>query len=407
MKTSFPKDKINVLLLENIQQGAVDNFQSENFNVEALSTSLSEAELSEKIQNKHILGIRSKTQVTEKVLEQANCLWGIGAFCIGTNQIDLQACLTKGISVFNAPYSNTRSVVELAIAEIIMLARNITDKSMLLHQGIWRKTAENSFEIRGKKLGILGYGNIGSQLSVLAESLGLQVYYYDIEEKLALGNAYKCNTLKELLTTVDILSIHVDGRIENKNLIGHAELKMLKQGSYLLNLARGFVVDLEALAESLETKHILGAALDVFPEEPQGSIEDFNCRVQQLQNVILTPHIAGSTQEAQSNIASFVSGKLIHYMNHGDSNMSVNFPGLRLPALKDAHRMIHIHKNTPGVLAHLNKLFASYDINVVGQYLKTNDSIGYVITDVSKQYDKKIIDDLLAYEHTVRFRVLY
>lgn len=406
-QTSYPKNKINVLLLENIHKDAVRVYQDELFNVELLKPSLDVKELSRKIKNVHILGMRSKTYVDREVLQHANKLWAIGAYCIGTNNIDLAAAQDNGIAVFNAPYSNTRSVVELALAEIILLARQAIDKNSKMHQGVWDKSANACHEVRGKKLGIIGYGNIGAQLSVLAEAMGMQVFYYDIVEKLALGNAVKCRTMNELLRKVDIVTLHVDGRKENADLIADAEFKLMKKGTVFLNLSRGFVVDIKALAKHLKNGRIKGAAVDVFPTEPSNNAEPFVSELQGLDNVILTPHIGGSTEEAQCNIAHFVSEHIINYINTGDSLMSVNFPELKLPELVDAHRMIHIHKNTPGVLAHINKLFAAHDINVLGQYLKTNENIGYVITDVSKKYDKGIIDKLKAYEHTIRFRVLY
>ena len=348
----------------------------------------------------------SKTQVTDKVIAAANKLWAIGNFCIGTNNVALDTALEKGIIVFNAPYSNTRSVVELAIASIISLLRQMAHKSRWLHEGKWLKSANQSFEVRGKKLGIIGYGNIGSQLSVLAEALGLQVYYYDIIEKLSLGNAHKCNSMEELLQTVDIVTMHVDGRPANKNLINEQALALMQPGSYFLNLSRGSIVDIDALASHIKSKHIAGAAVDVFPEEPASNSEPMQTALQGLDNVILTPHIGGSTIEAQENIAEFVAQQLVTYLNTGSSMMSVNFPEIKLPQLQNAHRMIHIHKNTPGVLAYMNELFAEHNINIVGQYLKTNESIGYVITDVASEYDAGIVDKIKAYEHTVKFRVL-
>lgn len=404
---SYPKNRINVLLLENVHPAAVRIMKAEGFNVEVYPAGLTEDELCDKIKNVSILGIRSKTQVTAKVLDNANRLMAIGAFCIGTNQIDLEAATKKGIAVFNAPFSNTRSVVELAIAEIIMLMRNLPDRFAKMHEGQWDKSANNSFEIRGKNLGIVGYGNIGSQLSVLAESLGMKVFYYDADEKLALGNATKCKTLKELLSVSDVISLHVDGRSSNTNLIGPAEFKMMKKGVIFLNLSRGHIVDVPALRESILNGTVQGCGIDVFPDEPISNAEEFVSELRGLPNTILTPHIGGSTLEAQENIAHFVPGKLTEYINTGSTSQSVNFPNLVLPTLDNAHRLIHIHKNVPGILAKINSALAHHEINIAGQYLKTNESIGYVITDINKDYDKDLIKEMRAIEHTIKFRVLY
>jgi len=406
-KFSYPKSRINVLLLENVHPIGIELMKHEGYNVEVISSALSEDELAEKIKNVSILGIRSKTNVTKKVLENANRLVSIGAFCIGTNQIDLDTCTEKGIAVFNAPFSNTRSVVEMAIAEIIFLMRNFHDKSLGMHQSKWDKSATGSFEIRGKKLGILGYGNIGAQLSVLAESMGMDVYYYDVIEKLALGNATKLDSLDELLLTCDVISLHVDGRKENKNLINEAKIGLMKKGAYLLNLSRGHVVDIKALKQALDSGHLEGAALDVFPEEPKNNDEPFVSELIGTRNTILTPHIGGSTLEAQQNIARFVPGKIMDYINTGNTFNSVNFPNIQLPFLQDAHRLIHIHHNEPGVLARINQCLANYEINIVGQYLKTNEKIGYVITDIDKAYSPEIIEVMKKIPGTIRFRVLY
>ncbi|WP_375583545.1 phosphoglycerate dehydrogenase [Cyclobacterium xiamenense] len=406
-KFSYPKSRINVLLLENVHPIGIELMKQEGYNVEVISSALSEEELAEKIKKVSILGIRSKTQVTAKVLENAHRLIAIGAFCIGTNQIDLETCQEKGIAVFNAPFSNTRSVVELAIAEIIFLMRGLTDKISSMHQGKWDKSATGSFEIRGKKLGIIGYGNIGSQLSVLAENMGLDVYYYDVIERLALGNATKIDSLEELLRTCDVISLHVDGRKENAMLIDREKLALMKRGSYLINLSRGHVVDVPALKEALEKKHLAGASIDVFPTEPKNNSEPFVSELIGLPNTLLTPHIGGSTLEAQENIARFVPGKIIEYINTGNTFNSVNFPNIQLPFLQDAHRLIHIHLNEPGIMARINRVLADCSINIVGQYLKTNEKIGYVITDIDKAYSSKVIDELKALEGTIRFRVLY
>ncbi len=404
---SYPKNRINVLLLESVHSKAIENLKKEGYNVEVYPAGLDEDELVKKIKNVSIIGIRSKTQVTKRVLDNANRLISIGAFCIGTNQIDLEACLKKGVAVFNAPFSNTRSVVEMAISEIIMLLRQLSDRSVKMHEGKWDKSAKGSFEIRGKKLGIIGYGNIGAQLSVLAESIGLKVLYFDIEEKLALGNATKCESLDELLNESDIVSLHVDGRKENTNIIGEKEFKQMKDGVIFLNLSRGHVVDIDALKANILNHKIGGAGIDVFPEEPKSNEEEFVSPLRGLPNTILTPHIGGSTLEAQENIATFVPNKIMEYINTGSTTNSVNFPNLQLPTFKNAHRLIHIHLNMPGILAKINQVLADHQINIVGQYLKTNETIGYVITDIDKEYDKEVIKALRSIEHTIKFRVLY
>ncbi|SFG42453.1 phosphoglycerate dehydrogenase [Pontibacter chinhatensis] len=407
MAISYPKNRISVLLLENIHPQAVELFRHEGYQVETISGALSEEELCEKIKNVSILGIRSKTQVTRRVLEHANRLMCVGAFCIGTNQIDLNACLEAGITVFNAPYSNTRSVVELALGEILILSRNVLDKSNKMHQGKWDKSAKGSFEVRDKKLGIVGYGNIGAQLSVLAEAMGMEVYYYDVVEKLQLGNARKCHSLHELLSKADIVTLHVDGRPENKNLIGAEEFAAMKDGVIFLNLSRGHVVDIEALVQSIKSGKVSGAGVDVFPEEPATNSDPFESELCGLPNVILTPHVGGSTSEAQENIANFVPNRIMDYINSGNTYGSVNFPNLQLPELKNAHRLIHIHANVPGVLASINQVLAQNHVNILGQYLKTNERVGYVITDIDKAYDKQVVNDMKQVPHTIKFRILY
>lgn len=404
---SYPKNRIKVLLLENIHEDAAKIMKNEGYNISTYKGAMDEEELAEKIKDVSVLGIRSKTQLTRKVLENANRLISVGAFCIGTNQIDLDECLKKGIAVFNAPFSNTRSVVELAIGEIIMLMRALPDTLIEMQQGTWNKSAAGSNEIRGKKLGIVGYGNIGAQLSVVAEAIGFDVYYYDLMEKLALGNATKCKSLQELLQKSDVVSLHVDGRKENENLIGEKEFELMKDGAVFLNLSRGHVVALKALRKYLISGKIKGAGVDVFPQEPKTNDEVFESELRGLRNVILTPHIGGSTQEAQVNIGNFVPGKIIEYINTGSTTNSVNFPNLQLPILENAHRLIHIHHNKPGIIAHINNIFAKNGCNIVGQYLKTNEVIGYVITDIDKAYNEKVIEEMKMIQDTIRFRVLY
>jgi len=404
---SFPKNRIKVLLLENIHPDAETMLREEGYTVEAISKALNEEELCKAIKGVHILGIRSKTKVTVKALEAADKLMAVGAFCIGTNQVNLEACTKAGIAVFNAPFSNTRSVVEMVIGEMIMLMRGTFPKSVGLHQGKWDKSASHSYEIRGKKLGIVGYGNIGSQLSVLAEALGMQVYYYDVEEKLALGNAKKMNSLKDLLRKSDVVTLHVDGRTENKGLIGTREFKMMKDGVIFLNLSRGHVVDIDALRKHIDNGKVRGAAVDVFPKEPGSNSEPFESPLLGLPNVILTPHIGGSTIEAQKNIAVYVPDTLISYINTGNTTTSVNLPPVRVAEMKGAHRLLHIHANVPGILARINSIFSHYNINILGQSLKTTDSIGYLVTDIDKSYDKDVMSELKAIDHTIKLRVLY
>jgi D-3-phosphoglycerate dehydrogenase / 2-oxoglutarate reductase len=404
---SYPKNRINVLLLENVHPVALELMKAEGFNVETYHAAMTEDELIQRIKNVSVLGIRSKTQVTAKVLENANRLMVIGAFCIGTNQIDLRTATEKGVAVFNAPFSNTRSVVELAVAEMIMLMRNIVDKSHKMHAGVWDKSAKGSFEIRGKKLGLIGYGNIGTQLSVIAEAMGMKVLYYDIEERLSLGNAIKCKTLREVLENADVVSLHVDGRSANTNLISQKEFAMMKKGVIFINLSRGHVVNIQALRENILSGKVAGSAIDVFPYEPVSNDEEFQSELRGLPNTILSPHIGGSTLEAQENIGNFVPSKIMEYINTGSTSNSVNFPNLTLPILDNAHRLIHIHKNVPGILAKINRILADHGINIVGQYLKTNESIGYVITDINKEYDKEVVKALREIEHTIKFRILY
>lgn len=407
-EVSYPKSRMKVLLLENIESAATENFIREGYQVETLKSALDEKELIEKVKNISILGIRSKTKVTKNVLKSARKLKSIGAFSIGTDQIDLPAATESGVSAFNAPYQNTRSVVELAIGEIIMLSRGAFDKSTKAHQGIWDKSAKGSNEIRGKTLGIIGYGSIGSQLSILAESLGMEVLFYDKVEKLALGNAKKALTLDEVLRKSDIISIHVSGDKKlNTNLIGEKEFAKMKDGVIFLNLARGFIVDVNALVLNIKSGKIRGAGVDVFPTEPKGKDDPLITELSGLPNVILTPHIAGSTEEAQRNIAQFVSGKLIDFMNSGNTYLSVNFPNINLAEQGKAHRLLHLHKNMPGVLSQINSILASAGANILEQYLKTNEEVGYVITDIDQKYKGGVIEELKKIEGTINLRVLY
>jgi len=401
------KNKLKVLLLEKIHPLATDLFREQGFEVTTVPQSLDKKELKAKIKDFHILGIRSKTQITSDIINAAEQLLAIGAFCIGTNQIDLNTCAKQGIVVFNAPYSNTRSVVELVVGEMIGLIRGIFDKCSELHQGNWNKSARGNHEVRGKTLGIVGYGNIGTQLSILAESLGMRVIYYDLEDKLSLGNARQCTSLEQLLKRADIISIHVDGRPSNTNLIGEAEFAVMKDGVYFLNLSRGYIVDLKALVKYIRQGKIAGTAIDVFPQEPATSQAKFKTELQNLPNTIITPHIGGSTEEAQRNIGQFVPAKIFDFIFTGSTMNSVNFPNLQLPELKDAHRLIHIHNNVPGILAKINHIFAKHNINIDGQYLKTNSNIGYVITDIMKAYQEKLIDEINSIPETIRLRRLY
>jgi D-3-phosphoglycerate dehydrogenase len=340
-------------------------------------------------------------------LENADKLMAVGAFCIGTNQIDLAKATEKGVAIFNAPYSNTRSVVELAIGEIIMLIRQISSNSERLHNGVWNKSSNDRYEIRGKKLGLIGYGHIGTQLSIVAEALGMEVYFYDLVDKMPLGNARKCKSMAEVLSNVDVVSLHIDGRETNTNLIGKKEFDLMKKGVIFLNLARGFVVDIPALVEAIKSGKVAGAGVDVFPEEPKTNKDSFSSELMGLENVILSPHIGGSTEEAQEGIGHYVPERLLEYINNGSTTGSVNFPEVQLPLLKDSHRLLHLHKNEPGVLAKINNLFAKHHINVKGQYLKTNEEIGYVIVDIAKTYSKAFMEDLKELEETAKFRVLF
>jgi D-3-phosphoglycerate dehydrogenase / 2-oxoglutarate reductase len=399
-------DGVRALLLESVHPDAVTLLEAVGVSVEQVAGALEAAELADRLLGVHLLGIRSKTEITAATLEAAPDLLAIGAFCIGTNQIDLSASADRGIAVFNAPFSNTRSVVELAIAEIIALTRQLTDKSGDLHAGVWDKSASGAHEIRGRRVGIVGYGNIGAQLSVLAESLGMSVSFFDTADKLALGNARRCETLDDLLSTADIVTLHVDGRPGNADMFGEEKFAQMRQGSLFLNLSRGFLVDHGSLRRHLEAGHLAGAAVDVFPVEPNARGEEFISELRGLRNVILTPHIGGSTEEAQQDIGSYVAGKLRDYLVEGASTMSVNLPHLQLAERPGTHRIVHLHHNVPGVLATINSLLAEHKVNIEAQLLGTRGDLGYVITDVAVDYPPAVPAELAAMSETVRLRVL-
>jgi len=397
---------LRALLLENIHDDAAFALRDAGFEVERLDRALKEAELLERVQGVAVLGIRSNTQLTAQVLQAAPELLGVGAFCIGTNQIDLAAAAGKGIAVFNAPFSNTRSVVELALSEIIALTRRLTDKNADMHAGRWDKSAVGSHEVRGRRLGIVGYGNIGSQLSVLAEALGMRVLFYDTADKLALGNARRCGTLDELLQESDVVSLHVDGRPGNSDFFGEQQLARMRPGSILLNLSRGFVIDHGALARHIASGHLAGTAVDVFPAEPKAKGEEFVSQLRGLPNVILTPHVGGSTEEAQQDIGHFVAGKLRDYVADGGTSLSVNLPPVALPREPGTTRLLLLHTNTPGVLATVNGLLANHGVNIEGQLLGTRGHLGYVVTDIAAGCSREVVLALESLPETVRLRVL-
>jgi D-3-phosphoglycerate dehydrogenase len=394
------------LLLENIHPDATARLTKAGYEVQTMSRALGEDELISSLPGFSLLGIRSQTHITDRVLESAPDLLSVGAFCIGTNQVDLTAAARRGVAVFNAPFSNTRSVVELAVAEIISMARRLPEKNINMHKGVWDKSASGSHEVRGRTLGIVGYGNIGTQLSVIAEALGLTVYFYDIADKLAIGNARRCSTLNELLESSETVTLHVDGRPGNSGFFGEEEFARMRPRSLFLNLSRGFVVDHAALRRNIESGHIAGAAIDVFPSEPKGRGDEFVSELRGLPNVILTPHIGGSTEEAQQDIGEYVSGKLVDYAAVGNSSMSVNYPGVALPAVPGSHRLVHLHKNVPGVLASINRILADHGVNVEGQLLRTKDDLGYVLTDIGSSYSEEVLDKLRAMDVTVRLRTI-
>jgi D-3-phosphoglycerate dehydrogenase / 2-oxoglutarate reductase len=406
--TSYPKEKVNVLFLENISDTAVKLFKEAGYSsVRKLTGALSEEDLVKEIKDVHLLGIRSKTQITPKVLDAAVKLQAIGCFCIGTNQVDLKTARHKGVVVFNAPYSNTRSVAELVIASSIMLIRRIPDKNTAAHQGKWMKDSKGSYELRGKTIGIVGYGNIGTQVSVLAESMGMKVLFYDVVTKLPLGNAVACSSLEELVKKSDIVTLHVPELPTTKNMITKKVISQFKPGSILINYARGEVVDLDALSEAITEKRISGAAIDVYPVEPEKNGDAFKTPLQGLPNVILTPHIGGSTEEAQFSIGEDVSNKLYQFLEKGVTEGSHTVPPLSVPPIEGTHRILHIHKNIPGVLSAINTELSDNDINVLGQYLKTNDEVGYVVLDLDKKLSKKAVEILKEVKGTMKVRLLY
>ena len=406
--TSLDKRKIKFLLLEAVHESAVEALRNEGYeNIEYLKTSLSEDELVEKIKDVHFVGLRSRTQLTERVFAAAKKLQAVGCFCIGTNQVDLNAALIRGIPVFNAPYSNTRSVAELVIGQSILLLRRVPEKSALLHRGEWQKSATGSFETRGKKLGIVGYGNIGSQLSVLAESMGMKVFLFDVVTKLPLGNATQLNSLQELMSTCDIVTLHVPETPDTKDMIGAEQLGWMQPNAIFINASRGTVVDIDALADALREKRLAGAAIDVFPIEPKSNDEEFVSPLREFDNCILTPHVGGSTMEAQRNIGIEVSEKLVRYSDNGSSFASVNFPEVSLPAHPGKHRLLHIHENIPGVLSQINSIFSENGINISSQYLQTNDKVGYVVMDVDVDASELALARLNEVNGTIKSRVLF
>lgn len=407
-ETSLDKSKIRFLLLEGLHPSAVESLNAAGYtNIDYSRGALNDDELCERIADAHFVGIRSRTRLTETVLAAATKLNAIGCFCIGTNQVDLGAALARGVPVFNAPYSNTRSVAELVLAEAILLLRGVAEKNALAHRGVWSKSASGSFEIRGKVLGIIGYGSIGTQLSVLAEALGMKVVFYDVVKKLPLGNARQIGSLAGLLREADIVSLHVPETRDTRDMIGEAELAQMKQGAILINASRGTVVDIDALAALLGSGHLAGAAIDVFPVEPRSNDEQFVSPLRECDNVILTPHIGGSTVEAQENIGLEVAEKLIRYSDNGTTTSAVNFPEVALPGHPGAHRLLHIHRNVPGVLSAINRVFSDNDINITGQYLQTNDQVGYVVIDVDRAYSELALKKLREIDDTIRTRVLY
>lgn len=405
---SLGKDKIRFLLLEGVHQNALDVLHAAGYtNIEYIKTALDEDVLIEKIKDAHFVGLRSRTQITENVLQAAEKLIAIGCFCIGTNQVDLDAAMKRGIPVFNAPYSNTRSVAELVLGQLILMLRGIPEKNALVHRGGWSKSAEGSYEARGKILGIVGYGSIGSQLSVLAESLGMRVIYFDAITKLPLGNARQVATMEELLSQADVVSLHVPDLPSTKNMMRAEQFAQMKKGGIFINAARGTCVDIDALADAIKSKHLNGAAIDVFPKEPKANDEEFMSPLRGLDNVILTPHIGGSTQEAQANIGLEVADKFVRYSDSGATTTAVNFPEVAIPQQEGTHRLLHIHQNIPGVLSAVNALFAENNINICAQSLMTKGDVGYLVIDVEDSDSEVALEKIQGVAGTLRVRVLY
>ena len=405
--TSFPKSEIKILLLENVHPVANEAFAAEGFHVETVKGALPEAELAERVRDVHVLGIRSKTQITPKVLDEARRLLTVGAFCIGTNQIALAHANKRGVPVFNAPFSNTRSVAELILAEIVMLSRHLGDRSREVHEGKWTKVAVGSHEVRGHTIGIVGYGHIGSQVGVLAEAFGMRVVFYDIVAKLPMGNNRPMTKLEDVLAESDFVTLHVPETPQTKNLIGHAELAHMKKGACLLNASRGTVVVIEALAEAIRSGHVGGAAVDVYPEEPESNSDGFASALRGLPNVILTPHIGGSTEEAQEAIGREVSAALIKYINNGATTGAVNFPQVELPLARDAHRILNVHKNVPGVLRDINKIVSDCNANIRAQLLSTDPDIGYLIMDLDQDVSQDVKRAVAALPTSIKTRILF
>lgn len=407
-QTSLEKSKIKFLLLEGIHPSAVESLQNAGYtNIEQHPKALPPEQLKEAIASAHFVGLRSRTQLTEEIFEAAKKLVAVGCFCIGTNQVDLNAATQRGIPVFNAPFSNTRSVAELVIAEAILLLRGIAEKNAAAHRGQWQKTATSAYEIRGKKLGIIGYGNIGMQLGVMAEGLGMQVYFYDVVNKLPLGNARQTGKLQQLLSDCDVISLHVPETASTRDMIGADELAAMKPGSILINASRGTVVDIDALASALDSKHLGGAAIDVFPVEPRSNDDEFISPLRRFDNTFLTPHIGGSTVEAQENIGMEVAEKLAFYSDNGTTTSSVNFPEVALPLHTGSHRLLHVHHNVPGVLSAINRLFSDHGININAQFLQTNDKVGYVVMDVDTERSETALSALANIDGTIRSRILF
>ncbi len=405
--TSFPKNRIKILLLEGIHEVAKERFSSEEFQVDLRPKALAEEELIDAISDVHVIGIRSKTQLTKPVLEAARRLLGVGCFCIGTNQVDLPEANRLGIPVFNAPFANTRSVAEMVIAEVVMLSRKLSDRSMWLHQGTWRKSAVGSHEVRGKTLGIIGYGHIGRQVGVLAEAFGMRVIFYDIVAQLAMGNNHSVGSLDDLLAKSDFVTLHVPATDQTANMIGQRELAQMKRGAFLLNASRGNVVEIDALAAALKEGHVGGAAVDVYPSEPRTATDSFDSPLRGIDNVVLTPHIGGSTEEAQENIGRDVSAVLVKLINSGATTGAVNFPNVELPPVKGTHRILNVHRNVPGVMSAINRILSEHDANIHGQYLSTNNEVGYLITDLDQSVSAAVKQGIAALDTSIKTRILY